>query len=154
MVSTCSTIQYTGRISFYDQYGVIRDVIQNHLTEVMTLLTLSLPANMSNCDDILQNKLKLFSVLKPLDKRRAVIGQYQSYNAEVQQELNKTMDHVSLTPTFAGKCGVGFNSIPALNEEVLKNVISIYHMTFINTVSAVDDCFSRHLQNDVFVLKV
>ncbi|XP_067102718.1 GDH/6PGL endoplasmic bifunctional protein [Osmerus mordax] len=96
------TLDAKGRISFYDQYGVIRDVIQNHLTEVMTLLTLSLPANLSNCDDILQNKLKIFSVLKPLDKRQAVIGQYQTYNAEVQQELNKTKDHVSLTPTFAG----------------------------------------------------
>lgn len=96
------TLDAKGRIPFYDQYGVIRDVIQNHLTEVMTLLTMSLPANVSNVDQILRNKLQIFGVLKNLDKRRAVIGQYQSYVAEVQKELNKTKDHSSLTPTFAG----------------------------------------------------
>ncbi|KAM4588296.1 GDH/6PGL endoplasmic bifunctional protein [Odontesthes bonariensis] len=95
------TLDVKGRIPFYDQYGVIRDVLQNHLTEVMTLLTMKLPANMSNSQEVLQNKLQIFSSLLPLGKNQAVIGQYQTYKSEVQRELNKTKDHVSLTPTFA-----------------------------------------------------
>lgn len=91
-----------GRIAFYDQYGVIRDVIQNHLTEVMALLTMRLPKHLSSNEEVLQNKLQIFSSLLPLGKNQAVIGQYQAYKSEVQQELNKTKDHISLTPTFAG----------------------------------------------------
>lgn len=82
---------------------MIRDVLQNHLTEVMTLLTMALPQNLSSTEEVLQNKLQIFSSLLPLGKNQAVIGQYQAYKTEVQQELNKTKDHVSVTPTFAGE---------------------------------------------------
>lgn len=95
------TLDVKGRIAFYDQYGVIRDVLQNHLTEVMTLLTMRLPLNLSNSQEVLTNKLNIFTSLLPLSKSQAVIGQYQAYQSEVQHELNKTKDHISLTPTFA-----------------------------------------------------
>lgn len=78
-------------------------MLQNHLTEVMTLLTMKLPKNLSSSDEVRQNKLHILSSLLPLGKNQAVVGQYQAYKSEVQQELNKTKDHVSLTPTFAGK---------------------------------------------------
>ncbi|KAA0712785.1 GDH/6PGL endoplasmic bifunctional protein [Triplophysa tibetana] len=96
------TLDAKGRIQFYDQYGVIRDVLQNHLTEVMTLMLMNLPANLSNSAEILQNKLQLLASLQNIDKSNAVIGQYQAYNGEVQEELNKTKDYYSVTPTFAG----------------------------------------------------
>uniref|UniRef100_A0A665SXW6 Hexose-6-phosphate dehydrogenase (glucose 1-dehydrogenase) n=2 Tax=Echeneis naucrates TaxID=173247 RepID=A0A665SXW6_ECHNA len=95
------TLDVKGRIPFYDQYGVIRDVLQNHLTEVMTLLTMRLPKNLSSHEEVMNNKLRVISSLLPLGKNQAVIGQYQAYNAEVQQELNKTKDHITFTPTFA-----------------------------------------------------
>lgn len=91
-----------GRIPFYDQYGVIRDVLQNHLTEVMTLLTMRLPMNLSSTEEVLQNKLQIFGSLLPMGKNQAVVGQYQAYKTQVQQELNMTKDHFSITPTFAG----------------------------------------------------
>ncbi|KAL0978726.1 hypothetical protein UPYG_G00174360 [Umbra pygmaea] len=96
------TLNAKGRIPFYDQYGVIRDVIQNHLTEVLTLLTMELPTNLSDSKEVLKNKLKIFSALEHLERHCAVVGQYESYNKEVQEELNKTKEHYSLTPTFAG----------------------------------------------------
>ncbi|KAF7207932.1 GDH/6PGL endoplasmic bifunctional protein [Nothobranchius furzeri] len=94
------TLDVKGRIAFYNEYGVIRDVLQNHLTEVMTLLTMKLPANVSNSEEVHRNKLQLLSSMLPLGKNQAVVGQYQAYQTEVQQELNKT-NHASLTPTFA-----------------------------------------------------
>ncbi|XP_036955636.1 GDH/6PGL endoplasmic bifunctional protein [Acanthopagrus latus] len=95
------TLDVKGRIPFYDQYGVVRDVLQNHLTEVMTLLTMSLPMNLSSNEEVLRNKLQVFRSLLPVGKNQAVVGQYQAYKTEVQQELNKTKDHISITPTFA-----------------------------------------------------
>ncbi len=94
---------FIGRIQFYDQYGVIRDVLQNHLTEVMTLMLMNLPANLSNSKEILQNKLNFLASLQHADNSNAVVGQYQAYNGEVQEELNKTKDYFSFTPTFAGE---------------------------------------------------
>ncbi|KAF3856203.1 hypothetical protein F7725_016926 [Dissostichus mawsoni] len=88
------TLDVKGRIPFYDQYGVIRDVMQNHLTEVMTLLTMRLPVNMSSTEEVLQNKLQIFSNLLPIGKNQAVTGQYQAYKTSVQQEMNKTKDHM------------------------------------------------------------
>ncbi|XP_066522572.1 GDH/6PGL endoplasmic bifunctional protein [Hoplias malabaricus] len=96
------TLDCKGRIQFYDQYGVIRDMLQNHLTEVLTLILMSIPANISSSEEVLQKKLQVFSTLKQLDRSSVVIGQYQNYTEEVQQELNKTKDYFSLTPTFAG----------------------------------------------------
>ncbi|XP_074550115.1 GDH/6PGL endoplasmic bifunctional protein [Halichoeres trimaculatus] len=95
------TLDVKGRIPFYDQYGVIRDVLQNHLTEVMTLLTMRLPMNLSSIEEVLQNKLQILDSLLPIGKNQAVIGQYQAYKTQVQQELNMTKDHFSITPTFA-----------------------------------------------------
>lgn len=68
------------------------------------MLTMKLPVNLSSSEEVLQNKLQIFSSLLPVGRNQAVVGQYQAYKAEVQQELNKTKDHISLTPTFAGEC--------------------------------------------------
>ena len=92
-----------GRIPFYDQYGVIRDVMQNHLTEIMTLLTMKVPQTLSSSEEVLRNKLQIFRLLQPVGTKQAVIGQYQAYTAEVREELNKTSDQFSVTPTFAGE---------------------------------------------------
>lgn len=85
---------------------MIRDVLQNHLTEVMMLLTMKLPQNLSSSDEVLQNKLEMLNSLLPLGKNQAVVGQYQAYKEEVQKELNQTKDRVSHTPTFAGNCSL------------------------------------------------
>lgn len=92
-----------GRIPYYDQYGVIRDMLQNHVTEIMTLLTMRLPKSQNCSEEVLRNKLQILGSLQPLGKSQAVVGQYQAYGSEVQHELNKTNGHVSLTPTFAGE---------------------------------------------------
>lgn len=91
-----------GRVSYYDQYGVIRDMLQNHLTEIMTLLTMRLPESPDSGEEVLRNKLRIVRSLQPLGRSQAVVGQYQTYASEVRQELNRTKDHLSLTPTFAG----------------------------------------------------
>jgi hexose-6-phosphate dehydrogenase len=77
--------------------------MQNHLTEIMTLLTMKVPQILSSSEEVLRNKLQIFSHLQPVGTKQAVIGQYQAYTAEVREELNKTTDQFSVTPTFAGE---------------------------------------------------
>ena len=92
----------SGRTSFYEEYGVIRDVIQNHLTEILTLVAMELPGNVSSPEAVLQHKLQAFQALRGLQKSSAVVGQYQAYSQQVRRELQKPDSFHSLTPTFAG----------------------------------------------------
>lgn len=91
-----------GRTSFYEEYGVIRDVLQNHLTEVLTLVAMELPVNVSSPESVLQHKLQAFQALRSLQRHSAVLGQYQAYSGQVRRELQKPDSFHSLTPTFAG----------------------------------------------------
>lgn len=92
-----------GRTSFYEQYGVIRDVLQNHLTEALMFLIMELPANVSSAQEVLQHKLQALQSLWGLDRSSAVLGQYQAYDSQVQEELQEARGYVSTTPTFAGE---------------------------------------------------
>ncbi|XP_029434589.1 GDH/6PGL endoplasmic bifunctional protein [Rhinatrema bivittatum] len=96
------TLDAKGRTSFYEQYGVIRDVIQNHLTEILTYIAMELPSNASNSGEVLENKLALLKSLRTLEKTSAVLGQYQVYSEQVRAERQQGENHVSTTPTFAG----------------------------------------------------
>lgn len=93
-----------GRTSFYEEYGIIRDVLQNHLTEILTLVAMELPYNVSSAQAVLQHKLQAFQALRGLRRRSAVLGQYQAYREQVCRELHKPPSFHSLTPTFAGGC--------------------------------------------------
>lgn len=92
----------TGRTSFYEEYGVIGDVLQNHLTEILTLVAMELPLNLSSSEAVLGHKLQAFRALRGLQRGSAVVGQYQAYRGQVRRELQKPDSFHSLTPTFAG----------------------------------------------------
>ncbi|XP_004425608.2 PREDICTED: GDH/6PGL endoplasmic bifunctional protein [Ceratotherium simum simum] len=96
------TVDAEGRTSFYEKYGVIRDVLQNHLTEILTLVAMELPRNISSSEAVLQHKLQAFQALRGLQKGSAVLGQYEAYSEQVRRELQKPDSFHSLTPTFAG----------------------------------------------------
>ncbi|KAG8007724.1 GDH/6PGL endoplasmic bifunctional protein [Nibea albiflora] len=144
------TLDVKGRIAFYDQYGVIRDVLQNHLTEVMTLLSMKLPKNVSNTEEVLNNKLQIFRSLLPVGKNQAVVGQYQAYKTEVQQELNKTKDHVSITPTFAAVLAyvdeAQYEGIPILmiSGKMLDERVGYARIVFKNDIFCVQNHNSVH----------
>uniref|UniRef100_A0A8D2AVR1 GDH/6PGL endoplasmic bifunctional protein n=2 Tax=Sciurus vulgaris TaxID=55149 RepID=A0A8D2AVR1_SCIVU len=95
------TVDAEGRTSFYEEYGVIRDTLQNHLTEILTLVAMELPREVNSSEAVLQHKLQAFRALRGLQRGSAVVGQYQTYSGQVRRELQKPDDFHSLTPTFA-----------------------------------------------------
>lgn len=103
-----------GRTSFYEEYGVIRDVLQNHLTEILTLVAMELPPDVGSSEAVLRHKLQVFGALRGLRRGSAVLGQYQAYSEQVRRELHKPAGFLSLTPTFAGgpRPGAGFSPPP------------------------------------------
>jgi len=66
------------RGSFYDPVGAIRDVVQNHLLQVLALVAMEPPAG-NHRDSIRDKKLELFRAMSPADPERCVRGQYEGY---------------------------------------------------------------------------
>jgi glucose-6-phosphate 1-dehydrogenase len=69
------------RGKFYDRTGVVRDVVQNHLLQILALVGMELPATFA-ADDICDEKLKLLRCARPLPESAAVHGQYVGYRGE------------------------------------------------------------------------
>jgi glucose-6-phosphate 1-dehydrogenase len=64
-----------GRGGYFDQYGIIRDVIQNHLLQIMALIAMERPPSLDP-DDIRDEKLKVLRCISPLSTDKVVLGQY------------------------------------------------------------------------------
>ena len=69
------------RGKFYEEVGAIRDVFQNHLLQVMTLLAMDAPAA-NEAEAIDAAKVALLRAVRPLRERDVVRGQYRGYKAE------------------------------------------------------------------------
>ena len=83
-----------GRGAFYDQTGAIRDVVQNHLLQVLTNLTMEAPAR-TDSESIRDEKVKVLKAIAPLTEGNIVRGQFRGYKSE------KGVAADSKTETFA-----------------------------------------------------
>jgi glucose-6-phosphate 1-dehydrogenase len=86
-----------GRGAFYEEVGAIRDVVQNHLLQVMVLLAMDAPAG-RDADAMRNEKLRLFRAMRPLDPRQVVRGQFRGYREEAGVAPDSQVE------TFAAMC--------------------------------------------------
>jgi len=70
-----------GRGSFYEESGAIRDVIQNHLLQVVGFLAMDSPPT-TDQDSIRNEQVKVFRMIRPLTPEDLVRGQYRGYRQE------------------------------------------------------------------------
>src|SRR5271168_3208749 len=71
-----------GRGSFYEEVGAIRDVVQNHLLQVTSLLAMDPPVGDPDPHALQAEKLRLFRAMRPLDPKQVVRGQFRGYRDE------------------------------------------------------------------------
>jgi len=71
----------SGRGWFYDDVGAIRDVVQNHLLQMVALLAMEAPVD-GDADSLRDEKVKVFRSLSVADPERTVRGQYEGYLEE------------------------------------------------------------------------
>jgi glucose-6-phosphate 1-dehydrogenase len=97
-ICAAETVGVGTRGKFYEQTGVLRDIVQNHLLEVLALTAME-PPNTSDADDVRGEKLKVLRALREpwsdTITRDVVLGQYRGY----RQEPDVAPD--SVTPTYA-----------------------------------------------------
>ncbi|KAG0626714.1 hypothetical protein M758_2G146100 [Ceratodon purpureus] len=93
-----------GRGGYFDNYGIIRDIMQNHLLQILALFAMEPPVSL-DAEDIRNEKVKVLRSMRVLDIDNLVVGQYKghtrggvNYPAYID---DKTVPNNSLTPTFA-----------------------------------------------------
>ncbi len=70
-----------GRGKFYEETGVIRDVIQNHLFQVLTYLAMEAPSG-TGAEAVRDEQAKVLKNLRPMDSGGLVLGQFRGYRDE------------------------------------------------------------------------
>ncbi|KAL0461748.1 UNVERIFIED_CONTAM: Glucose-6-phosphate 1-dehydrogenase, cytoplasmic isoform [Sesamum latifolium] len=83
-----------GRGGYFDQYGIIRDIIQNHLLQVLCLVAMEKPVSLKP-EHIRDEKVKVLQSVLPIKDEEVVLGQYEGYKDD------PTVPDNSNTPTFA-----------------------------------------------------
>lgn len=75
------TLGVEGRGRFYEEVGAIRDVVQNHVLEVVALLTMEAPIG-RDPDGLRTEKERAFRAMRPLVPADVVCGQFHGYRNE------------------------------------------------------------------------
>jgi glucose-6-phosphate 1-dehydrogenase len=70
-----------GRGGFYDQTGAIRDVVQNHLFQVLSNLSMEPPVQ-TDSESIRDEKVKVLKAIPPIEEKDLVRGQFRGYRDE------------------------------------------------------------------------
>ncbi|OGV74932.1 MAG: glucose-6-phosphate dehydrogenase [Lentisphaerae bacterium RIFOXYA12_FULL_60_10] len=93
-----------GRGGYFDGFGIIRDVMQNHLLQMLALATMECPADL-NPTHVRDAKVQLLKAIEPASIDRAVFGQYGPGQVDGRAFLgyrdDPTVPPVSRTPTYA-----------------------------------------------------
>lgn len=84
-ITAAETVGVEHRAGYFDKAGLLRDVFQNHMLEMLALVTMECPAS-SDPDAVRDEKLKLLKSIRPFSRRdiasSVVRGQYAGYRSE------------------------------------------------------------------------
>ena len=147
-----------GRGAFYEEVGTIRDVMQNHLLQVIALLAMDAPVG-RDTGAVRAETLRLFRAMRPLDPARVVRGQFRGYRDEAGVAPESQVE------TFAAFClhidtwrwaGVPFyvragKSLPVTTCEVVVDLKVPPLAIFDEVVSATSNYFRFRLSPDVTI---
>jgi glucose-6-phosphate 1-dehydrogenase len=142
-------VDLQGRGAYYDEYGVLKDMVQNHALQLVALVAMEEPSSLTG-DGLRDAKVQ---VLKETQITDGLLGQYEGYTRESDVHADST------TPTFA------FLQL-AVNNERWKNVpfycvtgkrlekkatyIRITFRTITCALKQVEDCKPNYLTISIF----
>jgi len=80
-ITMAESFGVAGRGKFYEEAGAIRDVVQNHMLQVVGFLAMEPPASTYH-EAVRDEQVKVFRTIKPLDPSDLVRGQFEGYRKE------------------------------------------------------------------------
>jgi len=93
-ITVAETVDVGHRAAYYDEAGVVRDMFQNHILQLLALVTME-PPNAFNATSLRNEKVKVLSAIRPIDLNDTVRAQYEGYRE------TDGVAHNSHTPTYA-----------------------------------------------------
>src|SRR6202000_1994370 len=109
-ITVAETVGVEERWSYYDDYGAIRDMVQNHLLQLLCLVAMEAPAHL-DADSVRDEKVKVLRSLRPITghdlERKTVRGQYSAGVSGVRAVpgySEETDGRKSSTETFVAIC--------------------------------------------------
>ncbi|MDH3308250.1 MAG: glucose-6-phosphate dehydrogenase [Acidimicrobiia bacterium] len=76
-ITVAESLGTEGRAGYYDNSGVLRDMVQNHITQLLSLITMEAP-NAFEADEIRSEKVDVLQAIAPIDVARVVYGHYET----------------------------------------------------------------------------
>ncbi|KAI8069516.1 glucose-6-phosphate dehydrogenase [Gongronella butleri] len=90
-----------GRGGYFDEFGIIRDVMQNHLLQVLSLLAMERPIGRDG-EAIRDEKVKVLRCVRPITLEDTLVGQYVANDSgKPGYQDDDTVPKGSMCPTFA-----------------------------------------------------
>ncbi len=87
-ISVCETVHVGQRAGYYDQSGALRDMVQNHIMQLVSLVAMEKPKSMA-ADDVRDEKVKVIQSIRPVCENNCccsvVTGQYTAGTIEGSQ---------------------------------------------------------------------
>lgn len=93
-ITVSETVEVGRRAGYYDSSGVLRDMFQNHLLQLLSLVAMEAPASF-NADAVRNEKVKVLHSVQPINVQNSVLAQYEGY-CDLEDVKSG-----SRTPTFA-----------------------------------------------------
>ncbi|HUO09856.1 MAG TPA: glucose-6-phosphate dehydrogenase [Phycisphaerae bacterium] len=85
-----------GRGKFYEEAGAIRDVIQNHMLQLVSILSMEPPSGY-NSEAMRDERAKILRMIRPLSPEDVVRGQFRGYRQEAGVDPNSTVETFAVT---------------------------------------------------------
>jgi glucose-6-phosphate 1-dehydrogenase len=104
-ITVSETVGLEGRVSFYDGAGALRDMVQNHMLQLLSLVAMEPPSTF-DATAIRDEKVKILRSLRKIDRAsvasHSVIGQYTggASNGEIVSGYAEELTKPSMTETF------------------------------------------------------
>jgi glucose-6-phosphate 1-dehydrogenase len=84
-ITVAETVGVEGRADFYDGAGALRDMVQNHMLQLLALVAMEPPTDFDPTA-VRDEKVKVLRALRPIDPSETVAGQYEGYRDDVGRD--------------------------------------------------------------------
>jgi glucose-6-phosphate 1-dehydrogenase len=100
-ITVAETVGLEDRVDFYDQTGALRDMVQNHMLQLLSLVAMEPPTSF-DADPVRDEKVKVLRALRPLAAGESVTGQYRggAVGGEIVPGYDEELKRDSDSETF------------------------------------------------------
>jgi glucose-6-phosphate 1-dehydrogenase len=100
-ITVAETVGLEGRVGFYDDTGALRDMVQNHMLQLLSLVAMEVPTSF-DATAVRDEKVKVLRCLRPIEPEQTVTGQYRAgaINGQAVPGYDDELGKQSDTETF------------------------------------------------------